>query len=114
MTPDDADRMFGSPFELAWMNGPDKAGAMYRIQHGGVVSADGRGVKRVHPTQKPVALMVRILADWFPTGVILDPCAGSGTTLLAAKRLGRQAVGIEIDEAHCEAAVMRLGQGVLL
>ena len=107
-----ADRMLGSPFELAWMNGPDKAGFMYRIQHGGVVNADGHG-RRVHPTQKPVTLMKRIIEDHFPTGVIVDPFMGAGSTLRAAKDLGRRAVGIEIDERYCAAAVARLAQEVL-
>ena len=107
------DRMLGAPFELAWMNGPDKAGFMYRIQHGGAVNADGAGHKRVHPTQKPVVLFQRLLADHFPTGVILDPFMGSGTTLRAAKDLGRKAIGIELDERYCEVAATRLGQEVL-
>jgi len=109
---ENADRMLGSPFELAWVSGPDKAGIMYRVQHGGVVNADGAGAKRVHPTQKPVTLMRRIIQDW-TTGVILDPFAGSGSTLRAAKDLGRRAIGIEIDERYCDAAATRLRQEVL-
>jgi site-specific DNA-methyltransferase (adenine-specific) len=108
-----ADRMLGSPFELAWMNGPDKAGFMYRIQHGGVVNADKGNLRRTHPTQKPVTLMKRIIEDHFPTGVIADPFMGAGSTLRAAKDLGRRAVGIEIEEQYCEAAVARLAQEVL-
>ena len=98
---------------MAWMNCPDKAGFMYRILHGGVVNADGAGHKRVHPTQKPVVLFRRLLADHFPTGVILDPFMGSGTTLRAAKDLRRTAIGIELEERYCEAAATRLGQEVL-
>ena len=108
-----ADRMFGSPFELVWARGDDTPGKMYRVQHGGVVNADGAGVKRQHPTQKPLTLMSRIIQDWAPSGVIADPFMGSGTTLAAAHVLGRKAIGIELEERYCEIAAKRLAQGVL-
>ena len=68
----------------------------------------------LHPTQKPVALfeyMIRTYTD--PGELVLDNCMGSGTTLRAAKNMGRRAIGIELDERYCEIAVKRLQQDVL-
>jgi len=62
-----------------------------------------------HPTQKPVELLMWLINGFLPI-VILDPFMGSGTTLVAAKQLGRKAVGIEIEEKYCEIAVKRLAQ----
>ena len=65
-----------------------------------------------HPTQKPVALMQWVLG-MMPEGVVLDPYMGSGSTLLAAKAMGRRAIGIEINESYRATAVRRLAQEVL-
>ncbi len=67
----------------------------------------------LHPTEKPVELV-----SWFAElttsedDLILDPFMGSGTTLRAAKDLGRKAIGIEIEERYCEIAAKRLAQEV--
>lgn len=69
---------------------------------------------RFHPTEKPESLMREIVALFTDAGeMILDPFMGSGTTLVAAKRLGRKAIGIELDEKYCEIAAKRLQQGAL-
>ncbi len=61
------------------------------------------------PGEKPLWLMKKIVCDYSrEDDLILDPCCGSGTTLRAAKDLGRRAIGIEMDEATCEIAAKRL------
>ena len=67
-----------------------------------------------HPTTKPEPLMQELVTLFTEAGeTVLDPFMGSGTTLVAAKRLGRKAIGVEVEERYCEVAARRLAQGAL-
>ena len=98
-----------SDCELAWTNCLTTARLFHRYWNGGGISEE-----RFHPTQKALGLM-KWCIELFPDAqTILDPFMGSGTTLRAAKDLGRRAIGIEIEERYCEIAAKRLSQEVLL
>jgi len=73
-----------------------------------------RGGITGHPCAFPTEIPLRcIKATTSESDLVLDPYAGSGTTLIAAKQLGRRAIGIEIEEKYCEVAARRLSQEIL-
>lgn len=96
-------------FELAWTSYSGAARAF--VVPRGLAMRDGKE----HPTQKSLAVMrwcIVGIADkkGRPPQTILDPFMGSGTTLRAAKDLGRRSIGIEINEKYCEIAARKCGQ----
>lgn len=103
--------------ELIWTN---QTGAM-RIHYQkwrGIVRQGEENIcnsAKLHPAQKPISLMRWILGELkIPDGwTVIDPYMGSGSTLRAAKDLGLNAIGIELEEQYCEVAAKRSAQEVL-
>ena len=66
-------------------------------------------IPKIHPTQKPVKLLKELISIFTDSGdVVIDPCAGSGTTLRAAYELGRNAYGFEVDKHFFELAKSKM------
>lgn len=103
---------FLSDAEIAWMKG-GRGIYLREFQWEGLNRAEERG-EHFHPTQKPVAIMRWVIEMGGGSDMpIVDPFMGSGTTLRAAKNLGRVSIGIEVDESYCEIAAKRLAQETL-
>lgn len=117
---------------LVWDKAKFGMGAIFRNQHEFIVHTSAgtpmppqrRDMPNVlrypsvqdgdHPTEKPTALLQTLLSVVCPVGgMVLDPFAGSGSSLTAAAVTGRRAIGIEADERYCAIAAKRLQQGVL-
>lgn len=105
---DNGDNYFAD-CELAWTSF-DKAVRKIKHKWQGMLQQNMKEKEqKFHPTQKPLAVMSWIIENYTtPADIIVDPFMGSGTTLAAAKSLGRKAIGMEINKAYCEIAVKRL------
>lgn len=118
---------------LVWDKGRPGMGTAWRNSTEMIIAARGRSAywtggatsnvlrftpvpsgQRVHPVDKPLPLLSALIEPSTPPGgMVLDPFAGGGSTLLAARALGRRAIGIELEERYCEVIVRRLSQAVL-
>ena len=98
----------GAVFEMAWTSfkSPAKAFRMSRVE--AYVNKN-----KIHPTQKPIAVLKRLIEIFTDPGdVVIDPCAGSGSTLRAAAEIGRRAYGFEVDKAIYQRAKEEMLSGL--
>ena len=105
----DLEHEHGRQWEAICFYAKEKHSFIKRIPD--VVYSDRTG-NNLHPTEKPVELLGKLISA-NEGSLILDPFIGSGTTLRAAKNLGRKAIGIEIEEKYCEIAAKRMAQTVM-
>ena len=96
--------------ELAWTNLP-KAVRRIRFLWNGCMRME-RDIEREHPTQKPIEVMRWCLGFVPNSRTILDPFMGSGTTGVAAVKLGRKFIGIEIEPKYFDIACRRIGEAL--
>lgn len=102
------DIAFDNPFgdcELAYTNINKKSVKKYKVIQQGFISEEK---DRFHPTQKPVSLMKKIIEDYSEDGIIFDPFAGGGSTLVACKQLKRDFIGCEISPDYYKTALERI------
>lgn len=92
--------------ELAWTNS-DKQLRIFKHQWKGMIRESERGEKRVHPTQKPIALAEWSFENYGKPKTVLDLFLGSGSTLIACEKTGRRCFGMEIDPIYCQVIIDR-------
>jgi len=101
--------------DFAYLFGPPpKSRKGAHVIPGKCVDADSTGKQADHPCPRKLKHVEWLVGWWSePSDTILDPFMGSGTTLVAAKRMGHKAIGVEVEERYCEVAAKRLQQGAL-
>lgn len=105
----DVQDAYGMPYEMIWISGKRKSNIIRHLWAGFTRKAEETDKERLHPTQKPIGVMREIIEYMSKTDdVILDPFAGSGSTLVACYELGRKAIGIEFDPKFVDVILTRL------
>lgn len=107
----DGDRRSYAMAEMAWSDFGTKPLVKAHVWDGGKRQGEIQNRTFCHPSQKPIEIIRWCMAE--AEGITVDPFMGSGTTLRAAKDLGRKAIGIEIEEKYCEIAAKRMAQEVM-
>lgn len=92
--------------ELAFINGGVRVDVFRHMWHG-MVKASEHGQKRIHPTQKPIALAEWCFAKYGNSSTVLDLFGGSGSTLIACEKTGRSCRMMELDPKYCDVIVKR-------
>lgn len=99
---------------ILWLNPKGKTPIFNGKGHGSLFSYINQECHGLHPARKPLSVIKALVSNHSDTdNLVVDPFMGSGTTLRAAKDLGRKAIGIEIEEKYCEIAANRCRQEVL-
>ena len=100
------DKMFGSSFELCWSKSKHKR-EIARVLWAGYFGMGGEDTKqRVHPTQKPIDLVIWFF-ERYKGNKVIDLFLGSGSTLIACEKTGRKCYGMELDPHYCDVIIKR-------
>jgi DNA modification methylase len=105
---DEAGKMYGSEFELCWSKSKHKR-KIFRVKWAGIFGTETQDIKhRVHPTQKPLELILLFLQEWSRENcLVVDLFAGSGSTLIACEQAKRKNYSIELEPKYCDVIVTR-------
>jgi DNA modification methylase len=102
-------RDYNSDCELAWIKSDKRSIRIFRHLWKGMLKDSERGEKRVHATQKPIALVDYCINEYAPkANLILDYFLGSGVCMVASHQLKRKCYGMELDPKYCQVIVDRM------
>jgi DNA modification methylase len=104
-------RDYNSDAELAWVQSKANSVRIFRHLWKGMIKDSEHGEGRVHPTQKPIALAEWCFNEYAPKSkTVMDLFGGSGSTLIACEKTGRQCFMMELSEKYCDVVVKRWEQ----